>query len=119
MPYEGSEAGGKIAAGIVTLYDTISAAMGWHIVSPDRKKRLKIIDGEDLNNDRTLYEILVRSKIIDGSFDYDAFNRVVERALHEGMPDSQLLKGIEDVMTQLGVIPFDESKLPPEDPSTF
>ncbi|HBR22477.1 MAG TPA: hypothetical protein DD713_07940 [Nitrospiraceae bacterium] len=113
---------GKIAAGIVTIYDAITAAMEWYIISPDRKKRLKIRDGEDLNNDRTLYRILVRSKIIDGSFDYDAFNRVVERALHEEMPDydyAQLLKGIEDVMTQLGVMPFDENKLPPEDPSTF
>ena len=95
--------------------------MQWNgiIVSPDRKKRLKIIDGEDLNNDRTLYGIRVRSKIIDSSFDYDAFNRFVERALHEGMTDSQFVKGIEDVMTQLGVMPFDESKLPTEDPSTF
>jgi len=114
---------GKIAAGIVTIYDAITAAMEWYIISPDRKKRLKIRDGEDLNNDRTLYGILVRSKIIDGSFDYNAFNRVVvERALHEEMPDydyTKTLKDIEAFMTQLGIMPFDENKLPPEDPSTF
>jgi hypothetical protein len=42
--------------------------------------------------------------------------------LDEEMPGydyGDVLKGIEQVMTQLGVMPFDESKLPPEDPSTF
>jgi len=113
---------GKIAAGIVTIYDAMTAALEWYIISPERKKRLKIRDGEDLNNDRTLYEILVRSKIVDGSFDYNAFDRVVERALHEEMPCydfTSVLKSIEDFMTQLGIMPFDENKLPTEDPSTF
>lgn len=113
---------GKIAAGVVTIYDAMTAALEWYVISPERKKRLKVMDGEDLNNDRTSYEILVRSKIVDGSFDYDAFNGVVERALHEEMPDydyTRLMNGIEDIMTQLGVMPFDENTLPPEDPSTF
>jgi hypothetical protein len=30
-----------------------------------------------------------------------------------------LLEGIESVMVQLGVMPFNEDELPPEDPSTF
>jgi hypothetical protein len=30
-----------------------------------------------------------------------------------------LLKGVEHVMTELGVMPFEESELPAEDPTTF
>jgi hypothetical protein len=29
-----------------------------------------------------------------------------------------MLRGVELVMTQLGIMPFDENDLPPEDPET-
>ncbi len=113
---------GKISAGIVTLYDALNSAMQWYVFSRERQKDLLIREGEDLNNDRTVYTLLVRSGVLDGEFDYDALDRLVEKALYDEMPGydfSELLEGIESVMTQLGVMPFDESKLPPEDPSTF
>ena len=47
---------------------------------------------------------------------------LVEKALREEMPGYDyrpLLSGIESVMVQLGVMPFDEAALPPEDPKTF
>lgn len=75
-----------------------------------------------MRDDKVLYNVLVRSGVLDGRFDYDEFNRIVERAIKEEMPDyeyKELLEGIESVMTQLGVMPFDEGELPPEDPSTF
>jgi hypothetical protein len=78
--------------------------------------------GENLNHEKELYAVLVRSGVIDSEFDFEAFDRLVERALHEEMPEydyRELLSGIEKVMTQLGVMPFDETLLPPEDPSTF
>lgn len=111
---------GKTAAGIVTLADALSAAMQWYLAAP--RRGVMIQDGENLNDDRTAYAVLVRSGVLDGSFDYDAFDRVVERALQKEMRpfDHQVLvNGLEQVMTQLGVMPFDESSLPPEDPATF
>ena len=96
--------------------------MEWYIASPERMKLLDIRIGENLKDEDTLYEILLRSKIIDGSFDREAFNRALDRALREEMPDydyTKILKDIEGFMSQLGIMPFDESKLPPEDPSTF
>jgi len=30
-----------------------------------------------------------------------------------------ILEGVESVLTELGVLPFDERELPPEDPGTF
>lgn len=113
---------GKAAAGIVTLYDALNGAMQWYIASPERRAGLSIRAGDDLNSDRTLYAVLVRSGVLDGSFDFDAFDRLAERALREELPGydhRQLLAGIEKVMTLLGVMPFDEAALPPEDPATF
>jgi hypothetical protein len=113
---------GKVSAGIVTLYDALEGAMSWYMASPGRRKNLIIKEGENLNDERTIYGILVRSGVLNGKFDYDSFDTLVEKALNEEMPDYDwrtLLNDIESVMTQLGVMPFDEAGLPPEDPSTF
>jgi hypothetical protein len=113
---------GKTAAGIATLYDALDGAMQWYVASPERRAGLSIGPREDLNDDRTLYRVLVRSRVLDGTFDFDAFDRLTERALHEelsGYDAAGLLAKLENVMTQLGVMPFDEASLPPEDPSTF
>jgi hypothetical protein len=113
---------GKISAGIVTLYDALEGAMRAYIGEPGRLAKLAAGKGEDLNDDKMLYAALVLSGVIDGEFDFGAFERLMERALHEEMSGydyHELLAGIESVMTQLGVMPFDESALPPEDLSTF
>lgn len=113
---------GKISAGILTLYDAFCFAMDWYAFPPDRRSRLRIREGEDLKKEKTLYEILVRSGVLDGAFDFAAFDRLVEYAAENEMPDydyKKLLQEIESVMTQLGIMPFDETELPPEDPKTF
>ncbi len=112
---------GKISAGIVTLYDALQAAMEAYAKSGGNT-RLDVRAGEDINDDKVLYAVLVRSGILDGSFDFEAFDRITERALAEEMPGYEyrgLLAAIESVMTQLGVMPFNEASLPPEDPRTF
>jgi len=113
---------GKIAAGIVTLSDALEGAMRSFVADPKRASRLEVREGEDLNKDGTLYAVLVRSGVLDGTFDFPAFDRLVEKALREEMPGydyRDLLTGIESLMIQLGVLPFDEGSLPPEDPKTY
>ncbi len=113
---------GKLPAGMVTLYDAMCAALEWYFASPERRKGLLIKEGEDLHDDKTLYEILVRSGLLDRRFDYREFNDRIEKVLYTDSVDfdyGETLKGIESVMTQLGVMPFDERELPSEDPSTF
>jgi len=113
---------GKIAAGIVTLYDALSSAMQWYVALPERRSKLVVIKDEDLLQDRTAYAVLVRSGVLDGRFDFDVFDRLTEHALVHEMPDydyRELLAGVKSVMEQLGVMPFDESALPAEDPKTF
>jgi hypothetical protein len=113
---------GKTAAGIVTLYDALDAALLWYFASSERRKALLIAPSDDLNDDRTMFRILVAAGVLDGSFDFGAFDRLTERALQEELPGydhREVLAGIEGVMAQLGVMPFDEAALPSEDPSTF
>ncbi len=113
---------GKISAGIVTLYDALCSAMEWYIAVPERRQKLKIKESDNLKDDKTLFAVLNNSGVLDGSFDYEVFNELVEKAMMQEMPDYDYggtLKGIESVMTRLGVMPFDENKLLPEDPSTF
>ncbi len=113
---------GKIPAGIITLYDAISAALEWYFASQERRSGLIIRENDDLREDRTLYEILTRSGVLDGAFDYTKFNELVEDVLYReraACDHEEVLRGIESVMIRLGVMPFDEKELPPEDPSTF
>lgn len=113
---------GKISAGILTLYDALVFGMEWYAAASERRNGLKIIEGEDLRQDKVLYTVLVRSGILDGRFDYPAFDGLVEYASNNEMPDFDcrgLLVSIEEIMTQLGIMPFDESILPSEDPSTY
>jgi len=113
---------GKISAGIVTYYDALSSAMQWYIALPAQRSKLALGGDEDLLHDRTAYAVLVRSGVLDGRFDFDAFDRLAEHALLDELPDydyREMIAGIESVMEQLGVMPFDEAALPREDPKTF
>ncbi|MDA8099630.1 MAG: hypothetical protein M0042_08385 [Nitrospiraceae bacterium] len=113
---------GKISAGIVTLYDALDGAMLWYFAGPGGKAGITVPAGKDGNDDRAMFLALVKAGVLDGAFDFDAFDRLVEHALNEELPgyDYQpVLSGIEEVMARLGVMPFDEEALPPEDPATF
>jgi hypothetical protein len=60
--------------------------------------------------------------VLDGTFDFEAFDRLTETALNQELPGfdyRHILEGIEAVLARLGVMPFDEAALPPEDPRTF
>jgi len=112
---------GKISAGIATLADALTFAMEWFCASPERRSRVRA-SAQELLDDRALYAALVRSAVLSGTFDFDRFDRVLDRALETEIPAvdaAGLLEGVESVLSELGVLPFDESELPPEDPGTF
>ena len=112
---------GKISAGLGTLYDALLFALEWYIASPDRRKNLPIKEGDDLRDDRTLLALLAESELTDGRFDLEAFKNLVETAPSQtsDFAYTEILNHIESIMTRLGIMPFDESELPPEDPSTY
>lgn len=113
---------GKISAGIVTLYDSLSGAMESYAAQPERKTALAVRQGEDPRREKDLFRILARSGIITNVLDFDRFESLMERALGDELTDYDyrpLLQGVEALLTQLGVLPFEESSLPAEDPGTF
>jgi hypothetical protein len=113
---------GKISAGILTLYDAFLFALRWYLASPGRKKALAPGDETDVKDEKQVFDLLRRAHIVTGDFDNDAFDLLVEKAAREEMPNydyTATLRDFEELMTQLGVMPFDEDTLPPEDPATF
>lgn len=110
---------GKTSAGIVTLYDALLAALDWYEASHGFLKSRAVETSAD---ERFFYALLVRSGVLDGAFDFNDFDQLTERALHEDLGDGdyqELVDAVERVMMQLGVMPYDETALPLEDPKTF
>lgn len=113
---------GMISLGIVTLYDALTSAMQSYISDPDHIKALKMEKTDNIKNDKTIFNILTGSGVLDGTFNYEEFDKLVQEALEQELKDfdyNESLQGIESVMTQLGVMPFDENKLPPEKPESI
>jgi hypothetical protein len=113
---------GKTAEGIATLYDALEGAMQSCLADPGRCEPMSLRAGEDRNDAGTAYAVLVRSGVLDGSFDFPAFAGLAREVLEGRTPGcdcAALQSGLESVMVQLGVMPFDEASLPPEDPNTF
>jgi hypothetical protein len=115
---------GKVSSGIVTLYDSLTYAMQWYLASSERRRNLAIKEGENIKDDRVAAAILTRSGVLGKDFDYGAIDNLVDRLLDEEgeMPRydyTKFLNAVESAMTRLGVMPFDESALPPEDPKTY
>ncbi len=112
---------GKISAGLGTLYDALLSALEWYAASPDRRENLPIGDEDNLADDRTVFALLVKSGLIDARIDYSAFKHLLDTAPPESSTYdyAEVLNQVELVMTRLGVMPFEEGGLPPEDPSTY
>jgi len=113
---------GKISAGIVTLYDALIFALRWYRAVPQHRGNFRNDQAPDLTDEKAMLRTLESAGIVDGSFDLPAFDKLVDRAAHEEMPDYDyrpMLSQFESLMTQIEVMPFDEAALPPEDPSTF
>lgn len=105
---------GMSGAGIASLYDALAHAMRWYVAHPARPRGLGI-SGAELGDDASLYGALARRGVLDPAFDFAEFESSVEKSIdgetyefdHEGV-----LNRIEDALTRLGVLPFDESTLP-------
>ncbi len=110
---------GKVSTGVSVLFDALNSALRWYVLSPGRPTSLKVRPGEDLNDEGTVFKTLVRSKVLDGKFDYGRFNLLTEDAVNKKLCNfdyTDLLRDVESLMTVLGVMPFDERELPPEKP---
>jgi len=116
----------KIPAAVASLHDAFLSAMQRFFVSPELKKLLKIPENEiDIDDEEILFSVLKESSIIDDTFtkgDFQYLLLIIDEALVQETKnydyDSYIDK-YDNVMTQLGVLPFSEKELPPEDPLTY
>lgn len=112
---------GKISLGVITLFDALQSALSSYVASAERRAKLDIKKDDDLRDEGVIFNVLTRSDVLDGSYSYEKFKEIAYKALEEEMPDydyKDYLRGVEAVMTQLGVMPFNEDELPPEAPGT-
>ena len=112
---------GKTPSAIATIYDALLSGMRWHILVDPAFKTLEYSTGE-LENERYVFHLLKGRGVIDDSLNIQGIQDIVDRALMEeditsGKED--FVNMIETFLDRIGVLPFDESKLPPEAPSTF
>ncbi len=108
---------GKHEAGIVTLGDALSAAIEYALDLHSNE-----IPNQPFDYEQAAYDVLVSTGILSGRFDYDAFQCLVEDALAGSVDASALparIAALDALMTELGIMPFDEAALPPENPDTF
>lgn len=111
----------KAAAGLATLYDALLSAMRWYILV-----NLGGGDGdgavEKIENERYVFSVLRRHGLLDDSLDLRLVEDVVDRSLQEedvGAEQDLVMVQMESFLRRLGMLPFDEAELPPEDPRTF
>ena len=113
---------GMIADGIAVLYDALSTAMLRFVLSPDLKKELFLTDDDfpdlNLDDDLALFGILRRSGIIDDTYTSNDFEDISDTAYNaidgklNDFNEDMYVSKIENLLTELRILPFEESELP-------
>lgn len=113
---------GKVADGIVTLYDALIFGLRFYFMIPEYRRLLDPGGSLDLSAEREMIRALRKGGVIDSDFDLEEFEGLVDRAAWDEMAGYDyrpMLKSFEFLMTQIEVMPFDEALLPAEGSSTF
>lgn len=108
------------SAGLSTLYDALFSAMRWYILISFHYEPGDTTE-EMLENERVVSSIMRKSGILDCSFDLKFFETIVDKALmgeEVNFNRQDVLFQLDRFLTRLGMLPFDDSELPPEDPAT-
>ena len=110
---------GKGAAGLAALYDALIHGLRWYAL--ENRATLKIADETELQDERNIFARLAQARELSNLAEFDALTMLVERAIDDptvrfGAADESAK--IENWLTRLGAMPFDEAALPPEDPTT-
>lgn len=114
---------GKLPSAIVTLYDAVYSAMQWAALTSDWWPEYRVNGRDELLADELrLYDLLVQKEILPESLQFQDLRRLADLAVQDELPGldrRDVLNRVEALLTALGVLPFDENKLPPEFPGTF
>ncbi|MEN8258058.1 MAG: hypothetical protein ABFS09_09395 [Thermodesulfobacteriota bacterium] len=114
---------GKLADGISTLYDALLSSMRWYALKNEAIHAEIHRQGEDiLENDVRLQQLIAAYGAWPADLNFQKLLALVNTALSNNVQDLDrdlFINQIENLLTGLGVLPFDEAALPPEDPATF
>ena len=112
----------KYAAGIAALYDAFGSGMKWYLLTHQNDDRISVTDTDVLNYENQMFDIISKAGVFREPSDFKNIFEVVDEAL-SGNPVKEdcvlAQRKIEQLLTRLGVLPFDEDSLPPEDSSTY
>jgi hypothetical protein len=106
--------------GLATLYDALLSAMRWYILT-NLRQELGDNAEEKLENERFVFSLLRKSGMLDGSFDLKFIAETLDRALMEedvSSDQERFMTQLDQFLTGIGVLPLDETQLPPEDTAT-
>lgn len=111
----------KTSAGIATLYDALLSAMRYLILVDENLDQSELLT-EQIENERYVFSLLRKKGIIDHTLDLNEIEALVDMALMEEdivSGEKKFIHDIEQFLIRMKVLPFDETKLPPEDPETL
>jgi len=112
---------GKTASGVATLYDALLSGMRWYIMN-NLMKDSGDFSEEELENERFVFFLLRKGGKIGPNFDLTKIQDLVDMALMEEdiqVDQDQFIEQLAGFLTEIKVLPFEESELPPEDPAVF
>ena len=112
----------KYSAALAALYDALGSGMRWYILLATEASLRDLKAEIDLRTDRELFSALAQTGILDNPKAFEQVESLLDQLLIGPAPDfdqREVLTLIEQWLTQLGVMPFDEGALPPEDPNTY
>ncbi|MFH1217882.1 MAG: hypothetical protein V1706_15420 [Pseudomonadota bacterium] len=112
---------GKTSAGLATLYDALLSAMRWYILTHMRNE-LGDNGDEKIENERLVFCLLRRAGVLDNSFDLKFLEEIVDKALmgeDVSCDQDRVMAQLQQFLTRIGVLPFDETELPPENTDTL
>ena len=111
----------KVSAGIATIYDAMLSGMRWYVLT-NQFDELGDDAEQKLENDHFIISLIQQAGIIESSVDMQFIDKILNNALLEedvSKYHDQFMAQVELILTKLEILPFDESELPPEDPTTF
>lgn len=111
---------GKTALAVVTLYDALLSGLRWYLLVNSMTERSG--HGEaGLENDGVLFSLAEQAGVLEAARDLPRIQALLEQALRNDRlcPDQEwFVERMEGLLTRIGILPFGEATLPPEDPET-
>lgn len=113
---------GKTGDALAVLYDALGHGLKYYAKHHGLEVETEKDDNELYHIEHAIARQLVQAGVLDDLDFITWFIHLADKAVAGTVPEvnsGELLDGLDEIMVQLGVMPFSESELPPEDPDTF